>query len=607
VRGTGELVLLGQSSFNWGSLMSAAQWTEESEPSKHLGSRAHWYGAHRWLQGTTSIPPLGKVLTTSVAYFLLARLGVALGIPPDGISIFWPPNAIILSTFLILPRSQWWAFGLGFLCAEVASDVPTFPIVEAVGYGAVNCFEGALSAFILRRFLKDDFGLSTPRELFYFILVAVVVVPGIAALGGAAIYVLGGSNEDYVLLWRTWWFGDAVGLAAFAPILLVLWRRYESGISSVGLAYWLELALALAILAAAAGVAFKVDWLSTTEYYRLFYVYPVLAWIALRSQVLGAAAASAVTACIVSWMAVIGEIPLGATGRFQDVLFLQQFLVVTNLSTLTLAVLVQQMAVLNRKLGVQLEQERSRNEIMEAKLRAERANEAKSTFLAHMSHELRTPLNAIIGFAGAIRAETFGPINNARYDEYIVDIEESAQHLLSLINDVIDIARIEGGKLELSEDAVEPSATIEQVFRMLKSSASKKHIRFNNLCQPQLPKLRCDEIRVRQVLINLVGNAVKFSPEGSDIDVSAIHDGGILKFVVRDHGAGIPADRVNRAFDRFQQFSEDPHVRAQGSGLGLHVSRMLMEAHNGRISIESELGQGTTVTLAFPKERVLFA
>jgi signal transduction histidine kinase len=109
------------------------------------------------------------------------------------------------------------------------------------------------------------------------------------------------------------------------------------------------------------------------------------------------------------------------------------------------------------------------------------------------------------------------------------------------------------------------------------------------------------------VLINLVGNAVKFSPEGSDIDVSAVHDGGILKFVVRDQGAGIPADRVNRAFDRFQQFSGDPHVRAQGSGLGLHVSRMLMEAHNGRISIESELGQGTTVTLAFPKERVVLA
>jgi signal transduction histidine kinase len=587
--------------------MSAAQWTEDSEPRKHLGPHALSHGAFRWLQGTTFIPPLGTLLATGVAYYLLARLGVALGIPPDGISIFWPPNAIILSTFLILPRRQWWAFALGFLCAEVAGDVPTFPIAEAVGYGAVNCFEGALSAFSLRRFLKDDFALSTPRELFYFILIAVVVVPAIAALGGAAIYILGGSSEDYLLLWRTWWFGDAVGLAAFAPILLVLWRRYESRIGAPGLGYWIELVLALVILTVAGGVAFEVDWLITTEYYRLFYVYPVLVWIALRSRVIGAAAASAVTACVVSWMAVTGEIPLSVTGRFQDVLFLQQFLIVTNLSTLTLAMLVEQVAILNRKLGVQLEQERSRKEITEAKQRAERANEAKSTFLAHMSHELRTPLNAIIGFAGAIRAETFGPINNARYNEYIADIEESAQHLLSLINDVIDIARIEGGKLELSDDVVEPSAAIEQVFRMLKSSASKKQIRFNNLCPGQLPRLRCDEIRVRQVLINLVGNAVKFSPEGSEIDVSAVHEHGNLKFVVRDRGTGIPADRINRAFDRFQQFSRDPHVRAQGSGLGLHVSRMLVEAHNGGISIASELGQGTTVTVVFPKERVVLS
>ncbi|HER20042.1 MAG TPA: HAMP domain-containing histidine kinase, partial [Chromatiales bacterium] len=354
----------------------------------------------------------------------------------------------------------------------------------------------------------------------------------------------------------------------------------------------------------ATAVAFQLDQPAAADHYRIFYIYPVLVWIAARGRILGAAAAGALIASMVSWMAVTGAIPV-AGGSFDDVSFLQQFLAVTILSTLTLAVLVQETATLNRRLGIELERTRSEKEILEAKERAERANEAKTAFLAHLSHELRTPLNAIIGFAGIIRNEEEGPLSNRSYREHAAIIEDSGQHLLSLINELIDATRIEQGILELSDDVVRPGKAIDQVFRMLKSTASSKNIRLNNASPPDLPTLRCDEVRLRQVLINVIGNALKFSPANSEVDASAALEGGALKFVVRDRGPGIPPDKIEAAFGRFEQFSSDPRIRAQGSGLGLYVSRMLMAAHGGRISIDSRVGRGTTVTATFPPGRVL--
>jgi signal transduction histidine kinase len=583
--------------------MSATHWSESSKDRQPAERSRLGAAVVRRLRVAFRLPPLPQLAAVSLAYFLLARLGVAVGIPPDGIAVFWPPNAIILCTFLLAPGTRWWAFMIGFLAAEIAGDLSAFTLYEALGFGIVNCLEGMLSAFVLRRLFRSDFRLSSSRELLYFVLVAIIAVPGIAALAGSAIYVLGGSAESYLVLWRTWWVGDAVGLVALAPFILTFWWQYQQGFSTLRVAYWLELALALSVLVAAIAGAFQLDWFIATDYYRIFYIYPVLVWIALRGGTLGAAAAGAIIASMVAWMATTGAIPVAA-GRFEDIFFLQQFLVITVLSTLTLAVLVQEMAALNRELGRELERSRSEGEILRAKERAERANEAKTNFLAHMSHELRTPLNAILGFAGSMRHEVFGPLDNRRYREYVAYIEDSAEHLLSLINDIIDTSRIERGSLDLADDIVGPSDAIDHVFRMLQASAAKKRVALSNLSHPNLPSLRCDAVRLRQILINLVGNAVKFSAPDSPVEAFAHYEDGVLQFVVRDHGAGIPPDKLGSAFQRFQQFSKDPLVRAQGSGLGLHLSRALVEAHNGRISIDSALGKGTTVTVVFPAERV---
>jgi PAS domain S-box-containing protein len=235
----------------------------------------------------------------------------------------------------------------------------------------------------------------------------------------------------------------------------------------------------------------------------------------------------------------------------------------------------------------------------------ETANRAKTDFLAHMSHELRTPLNAIIGFSEMIASALVGPLS-ARYRDYATDVQSSGQHLLAIINDILDLSKIEAGRLELQESTVVVADLLEACRRMVVERANAAGVRLE--IQPTDVSLRGDELRLKQVLLNLLSNAVKFTPRGGRISVAtAITSAGELAIAVTDTGIGMRAEDIPRALEPFGQVDDAAKGSRQGTGLGLPLAVCLVELHQGGLSLDSVPGRGTAVTITLPAERVRFA
>jgi signal transduction histidine kinase len=233
------------------------------------------------------------------------------------------------------------------------------------------------------------------------------------------------------------------------------------------------------------------------------------------------------------------------------------------------------------------------------------SSQAKSQFLAAMSHELRTPLNAIIGFSEMLVGETYGPLGDARYRDYVRTIRHSGTHLLDLINDVLDFSKIEAGKLDLAEDMIDVNAAIDEALRMVENQAASGKVVLGARIDGELPLITADARRVRQVLLNLLSNAVKFTPRGGEVTVSAAADAGGLAIAVADTGIGMAPEDIPKALERFGQIDTRLARRYEGTGLGLPLSLRLMELHGGTLAIDSALGRGTTVTVTFPAGRIV--
>ena len=238
-------------------------------------------------------------------------------------------------------------------------------------------------------------------------------------------------------------------------------------------------------------------------------------------------------------------------------------------------------------------------EIEAAQERAEAANRAKSTFLANMSHELRTPLNAIIGFSELMREEMFGPLGHQRYSEYTKLIHNSGRHLLDLITDMLDMAKIEAGKMVLAPERMELADTLEECLRIMQDQAESAGVTLTRQIKGH-PALQADRRAVKQVLLNLLSNAVKFTLMGGEVAVSAWKSRGRAYISVRDTGIGISAEDLARLGNPFEQAKASAMHAKVGTGLGLALVKALVEKHGGKFVMESELGKGTTVTVDFP-------
>ena len=252
-------------------------------------------------------------------------------------------------------------------------------------------------------------------------------------------------------------------------------------------------------------------------------------------------------------------------------------------------------------LAARQEAERAAAVAENAMREAQAANKAKTEFLANMSHELRSPLNAVIGFSKVMMDELFGPLGEPKYEGYVRDIHESGRHLLRLINDILDLAKIEAGKIQLDEQLTDVTETVRFCLKIISDGADTDGVKLLVNIPPDLPMLYADEQRLKQILINLLSNAVKFTEANGEVRLRiSVSEHGRFVFEVSDTGIGMAEEDLTRVMEPFTQVDGSLSRKYEGTGLGLPITRSFMELHGGKLELKSRLGVGTTATMIFP-------
>jgi two-component system cell cycle sensor histidine kinase PleC len=405
----------------------------------------------------------------------------------------------------------------------------------------------------------------------------------------------------------------ALVLASHAGMLLLCRRYVATPANEVSFRRWTQRYLVAEFVGGVAwsvllvllpSVSANLAGLEVFQFATMLVVVAVIT--SLASTMLPAAAAGTVPVTVVLAAVYIGRgdlllLALAAMAIAAQVFFL---ILASRLNSATLAMLEYRAEkdLLIAELGT------AKSISDESRRRAEEANLAKSRFLATMSHELRTPLNAILGFSEIISKEVLGPVGNERYKDYVGDIHTSGQHLLNLINEILDLSRIEAGRYELNEEAVSLNRVVEDCHHLLKLRAGNRGLTIHEMFEPDLPRLWGDERAVRQICLNLLSNAIKFTPQGGEIwlKVGWTASGGQY-MSVKDTGPGIPEEEIPIVLASFGQGSNSIKSAEQGAGLGLPIAKNLIDLHGGTFSLKSKLRIGTEVIVTFPPERVMSA
>ena len=540
------------------------------------------------------VAPL-HLLAIAVLVFAAVCAGLWLSDALGRITAIWAANGILVYLLLAHDRRDWPAILAVGLGANFFGDIFMDDSLFASAYLTFCNAVGVLIVAAPLAWLGLQENFSRPKPLCIFYGLALGPGPATAGMLSAVYFHLWG-GRDYFASALDWYATDALCYSIIVPILMTV--RAGALKKMFGRE---QISGTLLLLGVVAGTLLLNYF--ARSFPIAFLIFPAVILVTFQRGFAGGAIAILMAGAYLMIPVLTG----GATGALkphtlrEQIILVQVFIAVTGFSVVLVGAALAERRRLEEGLANAIVRaEHSRQDALVARDSAERASRMKSMFLATMSHELRTPLNAIIGFSELIQTELHGPHADPRYQEYGGLIQGAGRHLLSLINDILDMSKIEAGKFELNRESFDMREVIRDCLDLMRERAGQARIELIEIVPPSPLRIDADQRAMKQILLNLLSNAIKFTPENGRVAVRAAIEDTSLLLTVTDTGIGIPADQLSRLGNPFVQVRASAGASHEGTGLGLALVRALAETHEGTLRIESSVGQGTTVSVTIP-------
>ncbi len=517
------------------------------------------------------------LIILAALYIAAGRIGLQIDAVSGFATLVWAPSGIALAAMLRYGLRVWPAVTLGALVVNLWTGAPP---LAALGIAIGNTLEPVLATLLLRRF--GFRGLARVRDVVLLFVVGAMLSTTVSATIGTVSLAFAGmlSAPQFGITWLSWWLGDAIADLIVAPLILAWLMPHERVKPRRPVE---ALALAIVLITSSLIVFARRAPAEAVVFLQPYLLVPALIWAAVRFRERGATTAVFISSVIAIWGTAVGNGPFVGVTLFERLIALQALMAMMAITFLVLG-------------AIAAERAETEQQLLQARDEAEDASHAKSRFLAVVSHELRTPLTAVTGYADILLEGLPGQLNEMQ-KAYLQRMRTAGWHLISVIEGILTFSRAEAGREEIRWQEVDVASLTEETAALLAPQVQKKCLTLQVTVPPEPLMVRTDPGKLRQILLNLIGNAVKFSDAGT-VSVGVERVESRLQIAVSDEGPGIPHDKLDDIFEPFTQLSRVSV--AGGTGLGLSATRMLAQLLGGSVTVTSDVGRGSRFLVDLP-------